>query len=110
MTNGFSVQQIEVSAEYKGWRSQDISGESSGSKVSMTVVPSNQGEVWSPEEAKLVAVKVRKNLQQLLMADLAARGIAPPDREKLAIVEYDVIISSLTRKPLESQDDTRTSC
>ena len=95
----YLVKEISVEATSKSWSSPvNIGGSSGGSTLSMTVVPLVGSEGWTPEEAKVIMLEVRKDLQSQLIVDARCRGISDPDQGEITVKNYSVAISTLREK------------
>lgn len=98
------ITSITVQAQNKNWASDKDSGRSGETVITWTLVPSVEcrrvgNEIlvgpWTPEEAQLVTLLARKELQRLLLVDSMARQVPNPDVGVGALEGYDEAMRTL---------------
>jgi hypothetical protein len=90
------VTEILVQAENKSWDSDSrMKGSSSNTVVSWSLKPP-AGSVWTPDQAMVVTILIRKELQRILLADSMARGTTPPDGGVESLEGYNDVVKTFT--------------
>lgn len=93
------VSELTVAASTKNWGDYGNNGRSTGSDVSFTVIPCDPKASWTVEEAKIVALDVRKEAQKLLIADALARKAPLPDGGHQSVENYETILGKFDIPP-----------
>jgi len=89
----FLIKEISVTAQHKAWGSGVARGDSSGTDITWTVKPPLGIEGWTPQEAKMVVLKVRREQQAVIILDAQAKRVPPPDAGMEAIKFYDMVLT-----------------
>lgn len=102
----FLVKQVTVEASNKSWGEAGgplAKGSSGSTSINWTLIcpEDHQGPypgAWTKDEALVVTLLARKELQRLLLLDAAARGAHPPDVGPEALPGYDTAMKALQGK------------
>lgn len=88
------VREITVTGSRKFWDSS----RASGTEVSFTVIPKEKE--WEVAEAKIVALRLRLEIEKTLIADSKSRGIILEPSQLKSLEEYEVKIKEMeSRNP-----------
>lgn len=102
--DNITITSVSVSASSKIWGGAAAlsTGGSDETNISLTAEP--RKEQWTILESREVVIKLRKEIQRLLILDSKARKTADPKGGMDAVIEYDKIIQCIQ----ENQNGSRT--
>lgn len=90
------IREISVHGNYKTWGDVGNNGKACGTEVVYTAIPLHKDKVgWTIEEAGIVSLSLRFEIQKLIYADMQIRGIKVPDNANSVLHEYVTKLKAL---------------
>ena len=88
------VREVRVEASSKHWAVTSPFGSGSSTSLALTIAPP-AGSTWSVEESRLAIMKVRVDIEAMLLTDARIRGQIIPENAAEIISNYQSYVRTL---------------